>query len=112
VTFERIRDNLFIGLTLAGLEMEGFKLLEKLNSDDIYLLIESDKPWVLSEELLKWAKPAYKRFYQALETYTPEYILGKLRNKRPELYSVIVTHPRGGQWLETRLTELRQQLEP
>lgn len=111
MSIQRITDGIFIGLTLAGLEREAFKLLQNTTPDDVFLAIESDKPWVITDVNLNWARPAYKKFGRALDKYTSEYALEKLRLQRPELYSVITTHPNGPAWLQTRLAELRQQLE-
>lgn len=107
----KLKDGLFLGLTKIALERQAFTLLEKVTPDDVYRNIQADKPWTVPPETLQWGKPAYKRFYQFLQRYTVDYILEKLRQKRPELYSVIITHPRGKDWLEIRLAELRQQLD-
>jgi L-alanine-DL-glutamate epimerase-like enolase superfamily enzyme len=107
---QKVKDGFFLGITIIALEREAFTALEKVAPDDVYIAIEADKPWTIPPGFLQWGKPAYKRFNQALQRYTVDYILEKLRNKRPELYSVIITHPRGKVWLEARLAELRKQL--
>jgi len=109
---QKAKDGFFLGITIIALEREAFTALEKVKPDDVYVAIEADKPWTISPGILQWGKPAYKRFNIAFQRYTADYILEKLRIKRPELYSVIITHPRGKAWLETRLAELRKQLEP
>ncbi len=110
MTLQAIVNRAFLNLSLKSLEFEGFKFLQKVTPDDIYRVIEKDSPWVLSPEALKWAEPLYIRFHGALEQYTPEYVLERLRIKRPELYSIVITHPRGQEWIRARIEELRTQL--
>lgn len=108
---ERLKDGIFVGVSILGLERNFFTAIANATPDDLYLLIEANKPWVIPDQALSWTRGAYKKFSHALERYTPEYILEKLRTKRPELYSVITTHPAGRTWLENRLAELRKQLQ-
>jgi hypothetical protein len=109
--FDRIKDGLMLGLSMLGLERNLLSLLDNIAPDDVYRAIEADKPWIIPQNALQFARPIYKKFHLTFLQYTPEYILEKLRKKRPELYSVIITHPDGRLWVERRLTEVKKQLE-
>jgi hypothetical protein len=100
-----------VGFGTLGLERELLVLLDKVTPDDVYLNIEENKPWVIPPNVLQWTRPLYNKFRTALDQYTPDYCLERLRVKRPELYSVITTHPTGRQWLAEKLAEVRKQLE-
>lgn len=106
-----IKNTFMLGVAIMGLEHQLFTSLAKVSPDDVYNAIEADKYWTIPDDLLQWGRPLYRRFYNTFQTYTAEYLLDRLRVKRPELYSVITTHPTGKQWLRTRLAEVKKQLE-
>ena len=105
-----LADGLFLGAAILSLERWALDQIESTTPDDLYYLIEKGESAVLSQEVLQWAKPLYQRFHIAFEKYTADYLLELLRIKRPELWGVVSTHPRGKEWLETRLQEIKTQL--
>lgn len=105
-----ITDSVLGGMTLLSLEKLIFGFFDKATPDDLFYIIEKNESAVIPPDTLQWVRPIYHKFHDTFDTYTVDYILEKLRKKRPELWSVIKTHPRGREWGEARLGEIRQQL--
>jgi len=103
-------NSLLLSATILGLERWALDQIEDKTPDDVYYLIEKNEPAVLSRQVIQWAKPLFARFRATFDNYTSDYLLELLRTKRPELWGVVSTHPKGTEWLEMRLQEVRNQL--
>ena len=107
---KRALDGVMVGLTVVSLEGYLLDLLKNVTVDDLYVQIKEGKMLQIGTEHIEAAKKLYGKLSYALDTYNADNILAKLHQKRPDLHSLITTHPEGKTWIEANLVELKKQL--
>lgn len=106
------KDSAMIGLTVVAIENWFWNWLKNFTPDDIYIAIEKNESLKLDQGTLDWLKPLYGNIQESFQKFTPEYILSRARVKRPDLWAVFTTHPRGAAWLGEKISEIKQQISP
>jgi len=86
-------------------------LLDRITPQRVYEYIQDDKA------LLYWASESqwqhFRRMAKAakVENITTEQIIEELREHRPDLLGLIINHPRGMEWFNNQIAELKKKLE-
>jgi len=100
---------LFIGKELAIGFIEG--ILRKVNPVDVLYMIENDKYnlFIINDETRSIGDKA-RRILKANEhvvrkIITVDNVLGIIREVRPDIYSLIINHPKGLEWVKNTVKE-------
>jgi hypothetical protein len=84
--------------------------LRAVDPDALYREIQANRP--LPPEPFLVLAPFYRNDSESFEAhYSMEYILKKLREARPDLWTLLTSCPGGVEWLAARRAEIMEQLK-
>lgn len=105
------RDSIFTGAAIAGMEQMFLKKLDNISPPTVYEYIRDNRPLVIGEGDLPWARKLYQKFKPELQVYTADHLLEKIHNNHPEIWAIIINTPGGAEWLSSQLDGIRGQLD-